>query len=572
MTNAPVLGTAYAPAGKLGPFRTLIVVWIVALANFAGQWSIPVTDRDEARYSQAATQMMETGDYVDIRFQEDPRYVKPAGIYWMQVAATQAFGGPEAPIGAYRIPSYVGIILASLFTAWIGARIAGGAAGALAGGVLGLSLLAGIEARIAKTDAMLLAAGTLAQLGLFMLLVRPKGTGRGRFLPWPFLFWFGSGLAVLIKGPIVTIASVSTILVYVAVTRDWRGLLRLRPLIGLVVFALVGLSWVALITIQSDGEFLRESIGHALLGKVSKGDDSHGGLPGYHTAALLLTFWPGTVLLGLGIAAAWFHRRQPAVIFLLGWWLPSWLVFELIATKLPHYILPTFPALAILAAIGVRDAERLLQGRGTKILNLAFRFLFVIGAAALSAAPFIAAKELGGEIGTPVQIAACAMGVAALFWTLWFTRRPSIARAAWAGLLPIAFLSLVFGGVLPRLDAMWPSRGVSLVASRIEGCEDPIFATAGYREPSNVFYLGTETRLTDGAGAAAFLREYAACGVAIVDRREDETFRAALGGIELRALATVTGTNVSKGRELELTIYVRRDSALVIGNGEPRRL
>ncbi len=557
--SSPRIGTAYQPEGRLGPLRALFVVFIVAIATFAGQWSVPVTDRDEARYSQAATQMMETGDYVDIRFQEDPRYVKPAGIYWMQVAATQAFGGPEADIGAYRIPS------------WIGARIAGGAAGALAGGILGLALLSGVEARIAKTDAMLLAAGTLAQLGLFKVLVRPKGSPASGFFWGPFLFWFGSGLAVLIKGPIVTIASVSTIVVFLAFTRDWRALKRLRPLPGLLLFAVVGLSWVTLISIQTGGEFLRESVGHALLGKVSQGDDSHGGPPGYHTLALLLTFWPATALLGLAIAAGWRYRRQPAVIFLLGWLVPSWLIFELIATKLPHYILPTFPALAILTALGVRDAASLLSGKG-RYLHLLARIAFVIGTVLLIAAPFYAATEMGAAVVTFWNLAAAVLGVASLVFVLWLTRKPTIDKVAVAAIAPVAFVAAVFGGALPELDAMWPSRSLSYVASRIEGCEDLAFATAGYREPSNVFYLGTDTRLTDGAGAAALLNEVPACGVAMVDRREEEAFRAGLAGAGVRPLATVRGYNVSKGRELEITVYVRSESALKLGRGEPRRL
>ncbi|NRA29022.1 MAG: phospholipid carrier-dependent glycosyltransferase, partial [Parvularculaceae bacterium] len=202
------LGTAYRPDGKLGLAPAFLMLWLVALALLPGQWSIPVTDRDEARYSQAATQMMETGDYVDIRFQDKPRYVKPAGIYWMQVGTTQAFGGPEAPIGAYRIPSYAGILLISLGTALIGARIIGGAYGAFAGALFGLTLLAGVEGRIAKTDAMLVAAGTFAQLGLFNILVQPKGSPPRQFRGWPLLFWFASGLAVLIKGPIFAIFTV----------------------------------------------------------------------------------------------------------------------------------------------------------------------------------------------------------------------------------------------------------------------------------------------------------------------------------------------------------------------------
>ena len=76
--------------------RAWIVLMLVAvLAHLPGLFSIPAMDRDEARYAQASRQMMETGDYVDIRFQGDPRHVKPSGIYWLQVITTQPFGGED---------------------------------------------------------------------------------------------------------------------------------------------------------------------------------------------------------------------------------------------------------------------------------------------------------------------------------------------------------------------------------------------------------------------------------------------------------------------------------------------
>src|SRR5258707_944193 len=66
---------------------TIILVVVTLLAFPPGFFQIPPIDRDEARYAQATRQMMETGNYLDIRFQETPRYLQPVGIYWLQVAA-----------------------------------------------------------------------------------------------------------------------------------------------------------------------------------------------------------------------------------------------------------------------------------------------------------------------------------------------------------------------------------------------------------------------------------------------------------------------------------------------------
>jgi 4-amino-4-deoxy-L-arabinose transferase-like glycosyltransferase len=571
--TAHTLGTADRSFSRLGPGAAFLLLLFVTLAVYPGQWTMPVTDRDEARYSQAATQMMETGDYIDIRFQEQPRYVKPAGIYWMQVAATQAFGGPDAPIGAYRLPSFAGILLASLGTAMIGARIYGGLWGAVAGGIFGFTLLAGADARMAKTDSMLTAAGVFAHLALFKILTLPKGTPKGRFFGWPLLFWFASGLAVLIKGPIITIMSVLTILAYVIVMRDWRALARLRILPGLLVLAVVGLTWVALITIQTDGEFLRESIGHALLGKVAEGDDDHGGWLLYHTSLLPVLFWPGSIFLGLAIAASFRRRKEPAVVFLLAWFLPFFVLYEIVGTKLPHYVLPVYPALALLCGLGLRDASEIFASRW-RWLHALGMLVFALSGAALLAAAYIGIDDLDGDPFSLWNIALYASVVLTIVAGLILLRRPEPSSVAWAAGAAILFYGALGEGAVPRFKEMWPSHTVWEVASRIEGCEDLRFATAGYREPSNVFYLGTETELTDGAGAAAFLLEDPSCRVAIVDRRETEAFAAEIGTFPLRSFGTVTGTNVSKGRALELTIYVVAASDLRLGAPaeNPRRL
>ena len=80
--------------------RAIALLVLVALFNFLpGFFEIPPLDRDEARFAQAAKQMIETGDYVDIRFQDEVRYKKPVGIYWLQAAAVKAgtaLGVPQA--------------------------------------------------------------------------------------------------------------------------------------------------------------------------------------------------------------------------------------------------------------------------------------------------------------------------------------------------------------------------------------------------------------------------------------------------------------------------------------------
>src|SRR6266478_7715190 len=126
-----------------------------------GFFNIPPIDRDEARFVQATKQMIESGDYVDIRFQEEVRYKKPVGIYWLQAAAVRAAEGlgasdPRTTIWLYRLPSLIGAIGAVLLTYWTALAFGTRRTAYLSALMLACSLLLGVEARLAKTDAMLL--------------------------------------------------------------------------------------------------------------------------------------------------------------------------------------------------------------------------------------------------------------------------------------------------------------------------------------------------------------------------------------------------------------------------------
>src|SRR5580693_3878161 len=154
--------------------RAAIFLILCGLLLFLpGFFTIPPIDRDEARFAQATKQMVETGDFVDIRFQDDVRYKKPVGIYWMQSAAVEAasaLGLPKAQlrIWLYRVPSLIGALGAVLLTYWTALAFVTRRGAIFAGLILGSSVLLGVEARLAKTDAMLLltvvaAMGALAR-------------------------------------------------------------------------------------------------------------------------------------------------------------------------------------------------------------------------------------------------------------------------------------------------------------------------------------------------------------------------------------------------------------------------
>ena len=175
---APARGLAAALDYAVGSHRRAAVLLVAfsLVAFLPGFFQIPPVDRDEARFAQATKQMLETHEYVDIRFQDEVRYKKPVGIYWLQAAAVkvgEALGVPQARtvIWLYRFPSLAGATFAVLLTYWAALAFVGRRAAVAAALMMASSVLLGVEARLAKTDAMLLltcvaAMGAMARIYL----------------------------------------------------------------------------------------------------------------------------------------------------------------------------------------------------------------------------------------------------------------------------------------------------------------------------------------------------------------------------------------------------------------------
>ena len=311
--------------------------------------SIPPVDRDEGRYAVATSQMVETGDFIDIRFQEEQRYLQPAGIYWLQsIAVTVTGTADDRAIWAHRIPSFLGILAAVVMTAAIGAGLFGRAAGLGAGLLVATALAVGFEARIAKTDAVLLATITAAHLSLMRIYLQPRGHW------WrPALFWAALGTGMMIKGPIILLFIGLALAALLVWDRRFSWLGGLKPLWGVPLFLLIALPWYVAIGIVSDGAFYAEAVGDSLMGKVGESQQSHAGPPGYYLGLFSLTFWPGSLFAVFAGWWAWANRTVPSVRYLICWIVPAWIAYELIATKLPHYVMPTYPALAVLAVAAI---------------------------------------------------------------------------------------------------------------------------------------------------------------------------------------------------------------------------
>ncbi len=544
--------------------RPRLVLVLLCLALWLpGFFTIPASDRDEARFAQASRQMVESGDWVRIRVGEEDRNKKPVGIHWAQasvVTALEATGlGTRADIWAYRIPGFLGALAAVLATFHWGRALVGRRAAFLGAALLASTMVLVVETHIAKTDAALLGTVAIA-MGFF---------GRAYLAPGSFRagqaagFWLILGVSILLKGPIGPMVPLLAGLTLAIIDRRaGAGLLHapwfaaLRPGWGIPLMIAVAAPWLIAIGIATEGRFFAQAIGDDMLGKVGSGEEAHWGPPGFYIMTFGIAAFPAAFLVLLALPSAWADRLRPGTRFLLAWAAPTWLLFEAVATKLPHYTLPVWPALMLLAGAWAMDPLRRPAPRWVVWIAA-----LALGGTAIGLALAVPAVMMFTHTQSERLTGAAALAAAALL--LWVTclawRAGAYGRAGFsAAVMVVPLYWVVLGATLPRLEAPWIAPRVAALMQRVApGLPPGQFGVVGHHEPSLIFAMGAQTRLLrDGVAAAAFLAAEDGRVVAVNDRQES-AFRseAARLGLQVAELGQVTGFNYVRGRWLALLVY-----------------
>jgi 4-amino-4-deoxy-L-arabinose transferase-like glycosyltransferase len=530
-----------------------LIALITLAAALPGVFRMPVLDRDEARFAQASAQMLERGDFVRIAVQNEPRNKKPIGIYWLQSASVSLFSKPEArAIWAHRLVSVAGALLAALSCFWGGSVLVGRRAALIGAGLLGACVLLSTEAMIAKTDAALCGFTTLTMAALAHVRAAASQASRNvgaRSLGLRALaddkaggiaalgFWAALSFGILIKGPITPlVAGLSLAMLWFWEKRAaW-----MKPLIhpaGPIVAALIVLPWFIAIGMATDGQFFKDAVGGDLGKKVVGGDEGHGGPPGYHLLLLPLLSFPIAIALPAAVRVAWRACKGKrddetfaGVRFLLAWAIPIWLVFEVLPTKLVHYPLPAYPALALLGGAGLVAA----YDEGWKKLRLGGALLFLLGVCVFAGLCAVLSTFAPGDAETGGRRAIQTALVMAVFFIpllalLVSARRPALFAAAGIG-ASIVFAFTARERIAPEARTLFVSQEASDALMRAGlhprlHPNGPRLTSVGYNEPSFVFLTRTDTVLANGNDAprVAFPGQ-----AVIVEGRERVTFERSL--------------------------------------------
>jgi 4-amino-4-deoxy-L-arabinose transferase-like glycosyltransferase len=480
--------------------NSLLVATVASIALFTNLGVPRLWDRDEPRNAQCAVEMRARGDWIVPTFNDELRAHKPVLLYWLMLASYSVFGETEF---AARLPSALLGVATALIVMAMGTRLFSSRAGLWAGIILATSLSFDIAARAATPDAALLFTAT-ASIALF---ARAAVTADKSFTPPSLLAWIGIysmlGLAALAKGPVGVVLVVAILgLFHLVVHPEPRFLAKfpvrrfvasawqMRPVTLVLAVLAVAAPWYIAVHLATDGAFTDEFFFRHNIERATSAMEGHRGPIVYYLGAALVGFFPWSILAVPLLLetrhALREHGPDDLGVKLMLCWIVVWIgAFSVVSTKLPSYIMPAYPAIALLAGLYV---DRWLAARAStaeRWMPWALAALAVVGVALCICMPLVAQTFLPGDeiLGT---VGAIPIVTAAAAWLAARRGRAPIAATSLA-IGATVFVVAMFGFGQVRVDRRQVSESLATFV-RANGGDDANLVAFRDLEPSMVFY------------------------------------------------------------------------------------
>lgn len=514
--------------------QALTLTAVSGLLFFTALGGAELWDEDEPTFAGAAREMLARGEWVVPYFNGQMLPDKPALSYWVMMVGYKLLGPTEFAARAGSALFGIGTVL---LTWRLGCRLFSPRAGFWAGVALATCISFDVVARAATPDAVLTFFCTLAivcfveslELGGQDADGRERGRLRydGGLRRLPLAGGYAAiGMAVLAKGPIGLLLPAATVGLFLllaleteeepsgkndsgwlpALWRMWRGVVRrlqprnvvavtcrVRPWMGLAILLAIAGPWYLAVGLRTDGAWLAGFLGKHNFQRFLQPLEHHRGPFFYYLVAVMIGLFPWSLLLGPTILFVKSRLRQKGAhrlpLYLLLSWVGVYLAFfSLAATKLPNYVVPMYPALAILVGAWL-DAWIAEEASFPALMSqTAWATLALAGLAVSIALPVVAGHLLGSGmhltvIGLPFMIGG------ALCW--WWHRcsKPTHTLAAFAA-SAAAFGLLIFAYGAVEVGRYQNGRLIAdAIRERASG-DDLVVRTYGYWRPSLIYYLG----------------------------------------------------------------------------------
>ena len=504
-----------------------VVITVVASTIFlTSLGKARLWDRDEPRNAGCAAEMMQRGDLVVPIFNDELRHQKPVLLYWFMIASYSVLGVSEF---AARLPSAIFAIGSALLTYGIARRFFDAKVALLAAIALCSSIMFCVAARAATPDSVLVFFSTLGiyfyALGTFAnsdgngIVLRNQEHWFPQHIGYVILMNLAFGLAVLAKGPIGLILPTAIIGMFLLIQRldplpnenpDSEGRLSrllismlrivnpvhflktcwyMRPLTAIAVAVLVAAPWYIAVGIQTGGDFTKLFLLNENFARATTVMENHSGSWLFYPATIAVGFFPWSIFLG-PILFAIDHqisqktRNAPAITFLACWVAVQVGLFSLAETKLPSYVTPCYPALAMLTAFCVMRWLPSLKTIGIRWQYAALG-TFIFAGIITSVGLGIASSKFFPQIGWIAGLGLIPIigGAIAIYFHRSGQTNPALITTTVASVL---FCTFMFGICTVAVDS---TRQTHLVLNEVRnGSTEDAVATYHCLESSWVFY------------------------------------------------------------------------------------
>jgi 4-amino-4-deoxy-L-arabinose transferase-like glycosyltransferase len=506
MSDTKVVTQSFA-AGACTASGSPLVKRLVCTAVFlfvAGAWFGSLELRglfvpDEGRYAEIPREMLASGDWVTPRLTDLKYFEKPPFQYWLTALSFQLFGVDE---WTARLPAALAGFLAMLMIGYTGYRLWNARTGLLAATVLAGSWAYFLAAQYLTLDMMLTSCLT-SSLCCFLLAQKESSPSRAK--AWMSGAWAAAALAVLSKGLVSVVLPGITLLMYVLIRRNGAILRRINFVFGVALFGLITMPWFVAVQLRNP-EFFHFFFIHEHIERFSAAGHHRPGAWWYYIPIIVVGLLPWTpAIIKETLNSRKGDRNSTSgfspELFCALWAIAVVLFFSASQSKLPAYILPALPAIALLFA------ER-IHTRGGRSLNWSAWGTALIGFALIgliaSLSHFKQFAQLGEEAAAqiPWLYGAAITLVITGFSALWALRIPN--KLPGMGLMLAGTLcswNLVFG-YMHALDANFSSERLieSLTKERRPFQSGVPFYSVGQFDPSVPFYLGRTLTLVESRG------------------------------------------------------------------------
>ncbi len=520
--------------------QLLIIVVVATTVFFVNLGSVALWDRDEPRNAGCACEMLKRGDFVVPIFNDELRYQKPVMLYWLMISAYSVFGVNEFSARFWSAMLGLGT---TLIVYAISKRLFDSTIALLASVVLATSLMFCVASRAATPDATLIFFSTLALWIYLTGTFAPRRKGQRLTLRhaacwfprnnWMVIAMYAAmGLGTLTKGPVAFVLPTAIIGMFLLLmrlpcrtsSRDpddgklnagkssfgwtacfgmlapihpvhfWKTCLSMRPLTAIAVILAIAAPWFVMVDSRTDGDFTRLFFLTENFGRATNAFESHQGGLWYYPVSILIGFFPWSVFLApvaLTLVRAFQQDKtgdddseRVPLVFLICWVGVQVGLFSLASTKLPSYVTPCYPALAVLTAFTLLSWTRKRYGVSDGWIRLSFLGLGLSGLVLCAGLGYAATAFLVGKwwlvlLGLPPVIGACF----AIERLRQGSRETSVAVFAAAAIL---FCLLMFGFGTVAVDS---SRQTDVVLTPLKMAPPgQAIAAFGCLESSWVFY------------------------------------------------------------------------------------